>query len=79
MTHAADLHHFVEGSGPPLLLLHGFPQTHRCWDAVVEQLRADFTLVRPDLRGYGDSADSSHTDFSKRAMATDVPDAWTGL
>lgn len=66
-----ELHHVVEGSGPPLLLLHGFPQTHRRRDAVSERLRSEFTVVRPDLPGYGDSV-SGASDFSKRAMATDV-------
>ena len=41
---------------PPLLLLHGFPQTHAIWHRVAERLRSKFTLVMPDLRGYGDSA-----------------------
>jgi len=68
---SVDLHHAVEGSGPPLLLLHGFPETHACWDAVVERLQSDFTLVRPDLRGYGDSP-KPEGDYSKRAMAADV-------
>jgi pimeloyl-ACP methyl ester carboxylesterase len=68
---AVDLHHVVEGSGPPMLLLHGFPETHMCWDAVVERLESDFTLVRPDLRGYGDSP-KPEGDYSKRAMAADV-------
>ncbi len=52
----AELHLVIEGSGPPLLLLHGFPQTHVCWDAVTERLRSEFTMVRPDLPGYGDNA-----------------------
>lgn len=68
---AVDLHHVVEGAGPPMLLLHGFPETHICWDAVVERLGSDFTLVRPDLRGYGDSP-KPEGDYSKRAMAADV-------
>lgn len=75
---AAGLHHVIEGSGPPLLLLHGFPQTHVCWNAVAERLRADFTVVRPDLPGYGDSA-TAISDFSKRAMARDVLALMRGL
>ncbi len=67
-----ELHHVVEGSGTPLLLLHGFPQTHVCWDAVTERLRDEFTIVRPDLPGYGDSASAAIGDFSKRAMAAEV-------
>ncbi len=68
---SVDLHHVVEGSGPPMLLLHGFPETQICWDAVVERLGSEFTLVRPDLRGYGDSPKPKGDD-SKRAMAADV-------
>ncbi len=50
-----ELHHVIEGSGPPLLLLlHGFPQTHVCWNAVTDRLRSEFTVVRLDLPGYGD-------------------------
>jgi len=69
---AVDLHHVIEGSGPPLLLLHGFPETHVCWDAVTQRLRDDFTVVRPDLCGYGASATGAVSDFTKRAMAGDV-------
>jgi haloacetate dehalogenase len=43
------------GRGPSLLLLHGFPQSHVCWHRVVPLLVQHFTLVVPDLRGYGDS------------------------
>jgi haloacetate dehalogenase len=61
---------------PPLLLLHGFPQTHAIWHKVAERLRSKFTLVMPDLRGYGDSAKpagpSDHSAYSKRTMALDV-------
>jgi haloacetate dehalogenase len=64
------------GAGPPLLLLHGFPQTHAMWRRVALQLAAHFTLVCADLRGYGDStkpADSpAHAEMSKRALAADV-------
>ena len=52
------------GSGPPLLLLHGFPQTHAIWHKVAPRLAERHTLVMPDLRGYGDSdkpaSDSDH-------------------
>lgn len=76
---AAALHHVVEGSGPPLLLLHGFPQTHRCWDGVAQRLRPEFTVVRPDLPGYGRSATVDRSDFSKRAMSTAVLALMQGL
>jgi haloacetate dehalogenase len=63
------------GSGPPLLLLHGYPQSHACWHKVAPALARDFTLVVPDLRGYGDSegpeAHPEHLAHSKRAMAAD--------
>jgi haloacetate dehalogenase len=63
------------GSGEPLLMLHGYPQTHAMWHRVAPLLRDRFTVVCPDLRGYGDSAvpasDASHRPYSKRAMAED--------
>jgi haloacetate dehalogenase len=64
------------GSGPPLLLLHGYPETHMMWGEVAGDLARDFTVVAPDLRGYGRStppADSDdHETYSKRAMARDA-------
>ena len=61
---------------PPLLLLHGFPQTHVLWHRVARQLAADYTLVLPDLRGYGDSSRPpglpDHANYSKREMARDM-------
>lgn len=63
------------GTGPPLLLLHGFPQTHAMWSKVAPRLATDFHVVCPDLRGYGGSGkpDSTpnHEPYSKRAMARD--------
>src|SRR5215211_924601 len=65
----------VGGEGPPLLLLHGYPQTHAMWHRVAPALAERFHVVGPDLRGYGDSAkpesDPSHEPYSKRAMAQD--------
>jgi haloacetate dehalogenase len=64
------------GSGPPLLLLHGYPETHMMWSQVAGDLARDFTVIAPDLRGYGRStppADSEdHETYSKRAMARDA-------
>lgn len=61
---------------PPLLLLHGFPQTHAIWHRVAPLLMPHFRLVMPDLRGYGDSdkpsGDPDHGNYSKRTMAADV-------
>lgn len=63
------------GSGYPILLLHGYPQTHACWHRVAPILAERFTVVCPDLRGYGDSSkpsgDRQHLAYSKRVMAQD--------
>src|SRR3712207_6753939 len=63
------------GEGPPLLLLHGSPQTHAMWHLVAPRLAEEFTVVATDLRGYGDSSKPGstpeHTPYSKRAMAED--------
>lgn len=63
------------GNGPPLLLLHGHPQTHACWHKIAPWLARDFKVVVPDLRGYGDSSKPpttpDHEPYSKRAMARD--------
>ncbi|MBR8742544.1 alpha/beta fold hydrolase [Nocardiopsis sp. MG754419] len=65
----------VGGQGPPVLLLHGYPQTHLIWHRVAPLLADRFTVVLTDLRGYGDSdkpaSDDRHTPYSKRAMARD--------
>jgi haloacetate dehalogenase len=66
----------VGGSGPPLLLLHGHPQTHAIWHRVAPRLAERFTVVACDLRGYGDSSKPQgapdHANYSKRAMAADM-------
>jgi len=58
------------------LLLHGFPQTHAIWHKVAPQLAERYTLVMPDLRGYGDSdkppSQADHAPYSKRTMALDA-------
>ncbi|KAL8702307.1 MAG: hypothetical protein Q9201_004477 [Fulgogasparrea decipioides] len=64
------------GNGPPLLLLHGFPQTHLLWHKVAPELSKHYTLIIPDLRGYGDSSKpttdpNNHSHYSKSAMAAD--------
>src|SRR6184192_3936254 len=63
------------GAGPPLLLLHGFPQTHLMWHRVAPLLADQFTVVCADLRGYGQSgcpaSTEDHEQYSKRAMARD--------
>jgi haloacetate dehalogenase len=61
------------GNGPPLLLLHGYPQTHVMWHRIAAALAERFSLVIPDLPGYGSSdipaTDAEHTPYTKRAMA----------
>ena len=66
----------IKGEGPPLLLLHGYPQTHLMWHKTAPQLSKSFTVVAADLRGYGNSlvpsSDSKHFNYSKREMANDM-------
>ncbi|SFU34844.1 haloacetate dehalogenase [Polaromonas sp. YR568] len=73
---AGKLRTLRAGSGAPLLLLHGHPQTHVMWHAVAGELAKVFTVVMMDLRGYGDSvrvqSDAEHQAYSKRAMAQDA-------
>lgn len=70
------IHALVGGEGPPLLLLHGHPQTHAIWHKVAPQLAERFTLVLADLRGYGGSSkpagEADHANYSKRTMARDM-------
>ncbi|WP_313818126.1 alpha/beta hydrolase [Cupriavidus sp.] len=79
-THRIDsqgvaIHAVVGGEGPPLLLLHGHPQTHVIWHKVAGELARHFTVVATDLRGYGDSDKPAglpdHANYSKRTMAAD--------
>jgi len=71
----ATIHYRIGGSGPPLLLLHGYPQNHFMWHEVAPILAEHFTLICPDLRGYGESSKPAggddHRNYSKRIMAED--------
>lgn len=71
------------GEGPPLLLLHGYPQTHVMWHRVAPVLARRFTVVCADLRGYGDSGKPpggpDHSGYAKRAMARDMVEVMSAL
>jgi len=69
------LHAAVAGTGPAVVLLHGFPQTHVMWRHVAADLATDHTVICPDLRGYGESdkpAEADEHTYAKRTMAADV-------
>ena len=74
-TSGAEINLVHAGSGPPLLLMHGAPQTHVSMRLIAPELAKDYTVVVPDLRGYGDSSKppdgENHANYSKRAMALD--------
>lgn len=82
-TSGAEIHALVGGQGPALLMLHGFPQSHVMWHRVAPALAERFTLVLPDLRGYGLSAkppgDPAHETYSKRANALDQVEVMAAL
>jgi haloacetate dehalogenase len=71
------------GAGPPVLLLHGFPETHLMWHAVAPLLSTDFSIVCADLPGYGQSAcplsDDQHARYSKRSMAATLVEVMAEL
>lgn len=82
-TGRGDVHAWVGGSGPPLLLLHGYPETHLMWRGVAGHLVERFTVVAADLPGYGASfrptPGADHAPHSKRALALDLVEAMATL
>jgi haloacetate dehalogenase len=82
-TPRGRIHARVGGSGPPLLLLHGYPETHLCWHAVAPRLAHRFTVVVADLPGYGDSfrppVVADHAAHGKRALGDDLVAAMAQL
>jgi haloacetate dehalogenase len=82
-TRATSIRVRVGGSGPPLLLLHGYPQTHVMWHRVAPALAERHAVVCADLRGYGDSgrpaSDAEHAAYGKRASAQDMVEVMAAL
>ncbi len=82
-TSDAEIAGMIGGNGPPLLLLHGYPQTHVMWHKVAPFLARHFTIIAADLRGYGASSkpvtDAAHNPYSKRSVARDMAEVMTEL
>jgi haloacetate dehalogenase len=82
-TRGAIINVATRGDGPPLLLLHGYPENHRMWARVAPSLAEEFSVVCADLRGYGDSSKPEgapdHSNYSKRALATDMVEVMAAL
>jgi haloacetate dehalogenase len=74
-TSGATINVLKGGEGPPLLLLHGHPETHVTWHKIASDLARNYSVIIPDLRGYGDSSKPDggerHVNYSFRAMALD--------
>ncbi len=82
-TQDTAIHLKMAGKGPALLLLHGYPQTHAIWHKIAPRLAKNYTVIVPDLRGYGDSgkpsSDTDHLPYSKRKMALDQVEVMEAL
>lgn len=75
-TTGATINYVAAGAGEPVLLLHGYPETHACWHRIAPELAKRYRVVCADLRGYGDSSKPvglpDHSNYSKRAMGLDM-------
>ena len=75
-TSGATINYIAAGKGEPVLLLHGYPETHVCWHRIAPELAKRYRVICADLRGYGDSSKPAglpdHSNYSKRAMALDM-------
>ena len=82
-VNGVTIHMETGGEGPPVLMLHGYPQSHVMWHRIAPQLAQHYTVVCPDLRGYGDSSKPKglpdHSNYSKRVMAQDMVDVMRKL
>ncbi len=74
LTTGTTMHYVVAGSGTPVVLLHGFPQTSTCWNPVIPHLANHYTVVAPDLRGLGSTTLPDEATFEKRTLAAEVVD-----
>ena len=83
MAEGAVINTLIGGSGPPLMLIHGYPENHACWHKIAGQLAERFTVVLPDLRGYGDSSkpgsSPGHINYAKTAMGADLVQVMASL
>ena len=75
-TEVGKIIYYIRGDGPPVLLLHGYPQYSLMWEETALLLSDKYTTIIPDLRGYGESAKPKglfdHSNYSKREMAKDM-------
>lgn len=82
-TSGAEINCVMAGQGEPVLLLHGYPQTHACWHQIAPALARRYRVVCADLRGYGDSSKpaglADHSNYAKRAMALDMVELMAAL
>ena len=82
-VNGVTIHCLSAGQGPALLLLHGYPQSHVMWHHIAPKLARHYSVVCPDLRGYGDSSKPpglpDHSNYSKRVMAQDMVDVMARL